>query len=220
MYAELIAEEAEDAGQTDVLGDLGKIRVAGKHLLTLINDVLDLSKVEAGKMDLLLEDFDLAASIADVVAMIKPLVEKNGNRLRVAVEPDLGRVRADCTRTRQILFNLLSNACKFTENGEIALLAGLRGGTVELRIRDTGIGITPAQAAKLFQDFTQADSSTTRKYGGTGLGLSLSRRFARMMGGDITVESEFGKGSTFTYRFPPGGPSGETAEVPAGGPAT
>jgi PAS domain S-box-containing protein len=205
MYAELIREEAEDAGQVDFLPDLDKIRIAGKHLLTLINDILDLSKIEAGKMDLYLEDFDLGALVDEVMAMVKPLADKNGNRLEYSVAPGVRHVNADATRTRQILFNLLSNACKFTDKGSVTLAAGRSGNEVEVRVVDTGIGMTASQQAKLFQDFTQADASTTRKYGGTGLGLSLSRRFALMMGGDITARSERGKGSTFTYRFPASG---------------
>ncbi len=205
-YSEMLQEEAEDLGQDDLILDLKKIHGAGKHLLALINDVLDLSKIEAGKMDLHLETFDLAGMLQEVVATIAPLVAKNGNRLDFRCAEDLGAMRADLTKVRQALFNLLSNACKFTSGGVITLavvperMDGV--GWLRFRVSDTGIGISPEQTKRLFQAFSQADASTSQKYGGTGLGLVISRRFCQMMGGDITVESALGQGSTFTIRLP------------------
>jgi signal transduction histidine kinase len=205
-YSEMLEEDAQASGQKEFVSDLQKIRSSGKHLLGLINDVLDLSKVEAGKMKLFLETFDVANLIEEVMATATPLVEKNGNRLEVHCAEDVGQIREDITKVRQVLLNLLSNAAKFTENGlvslQVARESDVTGSWVVFRIRDTGIGMTPEQTAKLFQAFTQADGSTMRKYGGTGLGLALSRKFCVMMGGDINVESEAGKGSTFVVRLP------------------
>ena len=205
-YSEMLEEDAQAAGQKEFVSDLQKIRSSGKHLLGLINDVLDLSKVEAGKMKLFLETFDVANLVEEVMATATPLVEKNGNRLEVHCTEDVGQIREDVTKVRQVLLNLLSNAAKFTEKGivslEVTREADVTGSWVVFRIRDTGIGMTPEQTAKLFQAFTQADGSTMRKYGGTGLGLALSRKFCIMMGGDINVESEAGKGSTFVVRLP------------------
>ena len=205
-YGEMLLEEAEDLGQPGFIPDLQKIHAAAKHLLALINDILDLSKIEAGKMDLYYETFDVPPMIQDVVATITPLVKKNANALKVHCADDLGPMRADLTKVRQTLFNLLSNACKFTEHGTITLAVtretGAGGGWVTFRVRDSGIGMTPEQMEKLFQEFSQADASTTRKYGGTGLGLAISRKFCRLMGGDITVESALGQGSTFTITLP------------------
>jgi signal transduction histidine kinase/DNA-binding response OmpR family regulator len=205
-YSEMLHEEATDRGLEELGPDLEKIYGAGKHLLALINDILDLSKIESGKMDLFLEDFDVRALVRDVQNTIHPLVAKNQNRLEVQLADDVGAMHADVTRVRQVLFNLLSNACKFTEKGTI---------TVDVRrdvtadeetllfgVSDTGIGLTPEQLGRLFQAFTQADASTSRRYGGTGLGLVISRRFCQMMGGDISVTSEPGKGSVFTVRLP------------------
>ncbi|HEU5249892.1 MAG TPA: ATP-binding protein [Thermoanaerobaculia bacterium] len=205
-YSEMLEEDAEAAGQKPFVADLQKIRSAGKHLLGLINDVLDLSKVEAGKMKLFLEVFDVPNLVEEVVATAQPLVEKTSNALEVSVAPDVGQIREDVTKVRQVLLNLLSNAAKFTEKGTISLDVAretdVTGSWVVFRVRDTGIGMTPDQTAKLFQAFTQADGSTMRKYGGTGLGLALSRKFCVMMGGDINVESAPGAGSTFTVRLP------------------
>jgi signal transduction histidine kinase/DNA-binding response OmpR family regulator len=226
-YSELLQEEAQDLGVEDLLPDLGKINAAGKNLLALINDILDLSKIEAGKVELNLEDFDVGPLVAEVVACIRPLVEKKGNRLVVDCPADLGGLHADPTRLRQCLFNLLGNAGKFTENGTVSLSvrrqtpvlqAGAReptggrpglqntppegAGWLAFEVRDTGIGMTPEQMRKLFRAFSQADASTTRKYGGTGLGLAISRKLTQMMGGDIAVESEPGRGSAFTLRLP------------------
>jgi signal transduction histidine kinase len=183
-----------------------KIHQAGRHLLALINDILDLSKIEAGKMDLHLESFDIAALIHDVVTTVGPLIEHNANTLKLQTARELGTMLADPTKVRQVLLNILSNACKFTEHGTITLEA--HGETVQSRrwirfcITDTGVGMTSEQRGRLFQPFSQADASTTRKYGGTGLGLAISQRFCQMMGGDITVESERGAGSTFAIRLP------------------
>jgi signal transduction histidine kinase/DNA-binding response OmpR family regulator len=205
-YSEMLQEEAEDEGQEGMVADLKKIHGAGKHLLSLINDILDLSKIESGKMDLYLEDFDPKALIEDVRSTIHPLIEKNANTLVVNYPPNLPHMHADITRMRQVLFNLLSNATKFTEKGTVTLEAEVEklGGFdfMVFRIKDTGIGMTPEQLGKLFKAFTQADASTSRKYGGTGLGLVISRRFCQMMGGEVKVTSEYGKGSTFTVTVP------------------
>jgi signal transduction histidine kinase/CheY-like chemotaxis protein len=203
-YSEMLIEEAEDLKLDGFAPDLNKIRSAGRHLLSLINDILDLSKIEAGKMTLFLEEFELSAMVREVVATIQPLIEKNGNALEVSVAPDCGRMRADLTKVRQTLFNLLSNAAKFTENGTIQLAVSRSPDLqrVLFDVTDSGIGMTDAQLGRLFQAFTQADDSTTRKYGGTGLGLVISRKFCQMMGGDITVRSTHGKGTTFRVDLP------------------
>jgi signal transduction histidine kinase/CheY-like chemotaxis protein len=202
-YSEMLSEEAEESNLTEILPDLDKIRTAGKHLLELINSVLDLSKIEAGKMELFLETFALQRLVKEVVDVCQPLAAKNNNRLEYDVASDAGEMRADQTKLRQSLFNLLSNACKFTSNGVVTVRV-TRGsdGIVTFAVRDTGVGMTPAQVAKLFEPFTQADASMSRRFGGTGLGLALSRSFARMMGGDIVADSTEGKGSTFTLRIP------------------
>lgn len=229
-YSEMLQEEAEDLEQEDFIPDLQKIHTAGKHLLTLINDILDLSKIEAGRMELYIESFKISGMVEDVVTTIQPLVEKNSNQLKVECAKDLGSMQADLTKVRQSLFNLLSNACKFTQQGTITLTVsrgdGGLGDTetgklgnwgentsspsdsltteewVTFRVTDSGIGMTPQQMSKLFQAFTQADGSTTRKYGGTGLGLAITKKLCQMMGGDVTVESVSGQGSTFTIQLP------------------
>lgn len=201
-YSEMLQEEAHDLELKVFVPDLQKIQTAGHHLLGLINDILDLSKIEAGKMPLYLEDFDVAETIRDVATTVQPLVAKNRNHLTVHCPDDIGRMRADVTKVRQTLFNLLSNSSKFTEEGTIELAAERRGERIHFRVRDTGIGMTEEQQSRLFEAFTQADASTTRKYGGTGLGLAISRRFCRMMDGDLYCESEPGKGSTFTVVLP------------------
>jgi signal transduction histidine kinase/CheY-like chemotaxis protein len=205
-YSEMLQEEAADLGQEDFVPDLKKIHGAGKHLLALINDILDLSKIEAGKMELYLETFEIRNLVEDVRATIHPLIEKNQNTLRVTYSSELGPMHADVTRVRQVLFNLLSNASKFTERGTVILDVTREeepdGDMIVIRVEDTGIGMSPEQLGKLFQAFTQADASTSRKYGGTGLGLVICRRFCQMMGGDVTVESTPGVGSVFTVKLP------------------
>jgi PAS domain S-box-containing protein len=205
MYSELLQEEAVDRGVESFVPDLERIRAGGKHLLALVNGVLDLSKIEAGKMDLYLETFDIASMVREVATTVEPLIQKKSNKLVLQFPPDIGSMHADLTKVRQILFNLLSNAAKFAENGTITINisrdAG-KGGWITFRVSDTGIGMTPEQLHKLFQPFTQADASTTRKFGGTGLGLVISKNFCQMMGGDVAVESEPGKGSIFTVRLP------------------
>lgn len=205
-YSEMLQEEAEDLGQESFVPDLKKIHASGKHLLELINSVLDLSKIEAGKMELFLEEFEIGGMIQDVTAIIGPLVAKNTNKLDVRCPSSVGTMRADLTKVRQSLFNLLSNASKFTHEGTITLEVARDQAEgkewMHFRVKDTGIGMTQEQLARLFQAFSQADASTTRKYGGTGLGLAISRHFCLMMGGDITVTSEPGKGTTFAIRLP------------------
>jgi signal transduction histidine kinase/CheY-like chemotaxis protein len=221
-YSEMLEEEAQERELHDFAPDLTRIRTAGKHLLTLINDVLDLSKIEAGKMELFLEDFDIQALVRDVESTIRPLVEKGQNSFEVDCPTDVGSMHADLTRVRQILFNLLSNAAKFTQRGRVALqvLPRRQDGQdwLEFVVADTGIGLTPEQQRRLFQSFSQADPSTSRQYGGTGLGLVISRRFAQMMGGDIALKSESGEGSVFTARLPR--VAGNRVPAPAASPAT
>lgn len=204
-YSELLVEEAEDTGDDALIPDLQKIHSAGKHLLGLINEVLDLSKIEAGKMEMHLEDVELGPVLDDVMDTVRPLAEKKGNRLIIEAA-DLGRVHTDITKLRQMLFNLLGNAAKFTEQGEIRLRARREHQAsrewMVFEVEDTGIGMTPEQQSRLFQPFSQADASTTRKYGGTGLGLALSRHFAEMLGGEIDMRSAIGAGTTFTIRLP------------------
>jgi signal transduction histidine kinase/CheY-like chemotaxis protein len=215
-YSEMLQEEAEEQGVADLVPDLRKVHGAGRHLLALINDILDLSKIESGKMELLLEDFELAALVHDVESTIHPLVEKNKNVLVVRCAPGVGSMHADVTRLRQVLFNLLSNASKFTERGEVSLEvareAGPDGDQIVFRVKDTGIGMSPEQQARLFEAFMQADVSTSRRYGGTGLGLAISQRFCQMMGGDVTVASVPGQGSVFTVRLPARVPDRRSAD--------
>jgi signal transduction histidine kinase len=205
---EMMVTNAARFGTEKALEPLRRVNAAGTHLLSLINEVLDLSKIEAGKLELNLERVDLPRLVDEVIGTAGQLAEKNQNRLTVEAQENLGALNTDSMRVKQILLNLLSNACKFTKEGEVALrVRKMADGRdwVELAVADTGIGLTAEQQAKLFQDFTQADSLTARRYGGTGLGLALSRKLARMMGGDVTVTSEPGKGSVFTVRLPNGG---------------
>jgi signal transduction histidine kinase len=202
---EMMVTSAAKFGTEKALEPLRRVNAAGTHLLGLINEVLDLSKIEAGKLELHPEPVNLARLIDEVIGTAGQLAEKNKNRLVVEGVDNLGPLTTDPMRLKQILLNLLSNSCKFTKDGEIALRLSnvVNGGKwIELAVADTGIGMTPEQQAKLFQEFTQADSLTARRYGGTGLGLALSRKLARMMGGDVTVTSEPGKGSIFTLRLP------------------
>jgi CheY-like chemotaxis protein len=202
-YSEMLMEDAEDEGNEETVGDLRKIHAAGKHLLALINDVLDLSKIEAGKMDLYLESFEIPTMIEDVATTVSSVVQKKNNRLNLDIDPSLERMRADLTKLRQSLFNLISNAAKFTENDEITLSARkLDQDWVQFAVADRGIGIPPEKLETIFEEFSQADESTTRDFGGTGLGLAITKRFCQMMGGEIDVESTLGEGSTFTIRLP------------------
>jgi signal transduction histidine kinase len=214
LYTDLLRDEASDRGLDIFLPDLKKIHGAAKHLLALINDVLDLAKIESGKLELLPETFDVPTMIRDVVTTIEPLAQKNANALEVHCPDDQGGMYADLTKIRQSLFNLLSNACKFTESGSVSLDVIREEGEpawITFRVTDTGIGMTPEHVSKLFQPFSQVDPSTTRRFGGTGLGLVITRRFCEAMGGDISVESQPGVGSTFTIRLP--APTGTEAEA-------
>jgi signal transduction histidine kinase len=199
---EMLKEDAETDGDKHLEEPLGRVLRAGKLLLQLINEVLDLAKIEAGKLELQPEEIDLRTLLDDVLETAKPLAERHANRLKLEAEPDLGRAVVDPMRLRQILLNLLSNACKFTERGEVALTAWRAEEGVEFAVRDTGIGIDPEQLPRLFQEFHQAGVAKHRKYGGTGLGLAISRRLIRLMGGDIAVTSELGRGSVFTVTLP------------------
>ena len=205
-YSEMLQEEAEDLGEENFVQDLKKIKGAGKHLLELINDVLDISKIESGKMELYLEDFEIFPILDEIISTIQPLTENKNNTLLVNCPVDIGVMHADITKIRQSLFNLISNASKFTENGSITLTINryleAEQEWISMQVKDTGIGMTPEQMAKLFKPFSQADASTTRKYGGTGLGLVITQKFAQMMGGHISIESEFGAGTAFTIKLP------------------
>jgi signal transduction histidine kinase len=202
--SEMLREDAEAAKQD--IEPLDRVLGAGRHLLALINDILDLSKIEAGRMELHLETFSLVPVIKDVAKTIEPMATKNDNRLVIDCPASLGTIHADQTRFRQSLLNLASNANKFTEKGTITIAAQPQRPDgrdwIMIAVTDTGIGMTEEQIGRLFHEFSQADASTTRKYGGTGLGLAISKRFCQMMGGDITVKSEVGRGSTFTIRLP------------------
>ena len=205
-YSEMLTEEARDRGLANLLPDLDKIHSSGKHLLRLINDMLDLSKIEAGKMELFAEVFEVPALVREVSSTIRPLAERRGNALELRCADDVRWIRADLTRVRQVLLNLMSNAAKFTENGRVILEVErtvVNGAPwMQFRVRDTGIGLSHEQLGKLFKAFAQADASTTRKYGGTGLGLAISRQLCQMMGGEVTVDSALGQGSVFTVLLP------------------
>jgi signal transduction histidine kinase/CheY-like chemotaxis protein len=201
-YSEMLYETAQDEGQDEFLPDLAKIRDAGRHLLGLINDILDLSKIEAGKMELYLEEVDLGALVEEVRSIIQPLAAANANRLEIICPAGLGTFRTDRTKLKQSLLNLLSNAGKFTHEGQIKLEVQSGNGEISFIVGDTGIGMTEEQQGRLFQAFSQADVSTTRRYGGTGLGLAITKHFCEMLGGSIAVESVPGKGSTFTIMLP------------------
>jgi signal transduction histidine kinase/DNA-binding response OmpR family regulator len=205
-YSEMLQEECEDTQQTAFISDLQKIHSAGKHLLHLINDILDLSKIEAGKLDLFLETFSIEQLVKEVSHVIEPIAKKNNNTFTVRLSPNIGQMYADATRVSQCLFNLLSNASKFAQSGKIALeIASVSKDdqeAISFKVSDTGIGMTPEQLKLLFKPFTQADASTTRHFGGTGLGLAITQRFCQMMGGTVSVESVHGQGSTFTLVIP------------------
>lgn len=209
--SQLLQEDATDLGvEEDFTSDLEIINTSGRHLLELINDILDLSKIEAGKMTLYPETFEVLPLIKNLVSTIKPTIEKNGSSLEIDCDGELGTMYQDQTRVRQVLLNLLSNASKFTKNGKITLkirrekdaVASIPGEIITFVVKDTGIGMTESQLKQLFKPFTQGDASTTKKYGGTGLGLAITRHFCQMMGGDIDVQSEFEVGSTFTVWLP------------------
>ncbi|MBE9066621.1 response regulator [Leptolyngbya cf. ectocarpi LEGE 11479] len=205
-YSEMLEEEAEDLGQDDFIPELQKIQGAGKHLLGLINDVLDLSKVEAGHMELYLETFAIIPLVKDVLSTMQPVIANNNNILNIQCSDDIDKMYADPIKVRQSLFNLLSNASKFTQNGTITLsvstYSNAKDNWIEFRIEDTGIGMMPDQLQKIFNAFAQADSSTTRKYGGTGLGLTITKQFIEMMGGTVNVESTVNQGTTFILKIP------------------
>lgn len=205
-YSEMLIEEARDHEDEELVPDLDKIASAGRHLLSLINDILDLSKIEANKMEVFLETFSVADLLRDVAATVAPLMARNGNEFTQDFETDLGEMHSDQTKLRQNLFNLLSNAAKFTNGGRVTLRVRREQRAdrdwLVFQVTDTGIGMSPEQQERLFNAFTQADASTTRNYGGTGLGLSITRSFCRMIGGVVTVESEVGKGSVFTMEVP------------------
>lgn len=221
-YAEMLEEEARDLRQERFVSDLQKIRSAGKHLLTMISEILDLSKAESGRMTLCVERFDVEALVRSVIDTIRPLTERNGNTLRVECGAGLGTMNSDGGKVRQCLVNLLGNAAKFTHQGSITFSTSRQRQEnrewVLFVIRDSGIGMTSEQLERAFEPFTQADDSTARRYGGTGLGLTISRQFARLLGGELTAESEVGKGSVFTMRLPaevrrPQGPPTDTGQV-------
>jgi signal transduction histidine kinase len=202
-YSELLLEDAVGAGQSSCVADIGKIIGAGKHLLSLITDVLDLSKIEAGHMHLEVQDFAVAEVVRGVAQTIQPMAAARRNTLRLGDLSAAGRMRSDRTKVQQVLLNLVGNAAKFTEGGTVALdVTRESDGAVCFTVSDTGIGMTAAQLARLFTEFTQADASTTRKYGGTGLGLAISQRLCRLMGGGITATSAPAEGSTFVVRLP------------------
>lgn len=214
-YAEMLEEQCQELGYVDLAPDLAKINGAGRHLLSLINDVLDLSKIEAGRMELFLEQIGVDELVAEVVAVVQPLVGQNDNRFEPLMADKLGAVGTDITKLRQVLVNLISNAAKFTSHGTIKLEVRREHEQerewLEFAVSDTGIGLTEEQLGRLFDAYSQAEAGTNARYGGTGLGLALSREYCRLMGGEITVESIPGRGSTFTVRLP--------VEVPAPVPA-
>jgi len=216
-YAEMLQEDAEEADQAELVPDLEKIRGAGRHLLGLINDVLDLSKVESGRTEIFAEDFDVADMLRETTATIVPLVEQHENTLVVEGEAGAGSMHSDITKIRQVLLNLLSNAAKFTEGGAITLSVErtATGGQdwLNFKVRDSGIGMTPEQLDHVFEAFEQADASVSKNYGGTGLGLAISRRFCEMLGGEVTVTSELGQGSEFLVRLPARAPEIQPAET-------
>ena len=201
-YSEMLMEEAEDDGLDTYSDDLSKINSSGEHLLTLINDILDLSKIEAGKMELHIEVFELEKHLSQIEATAKPLVEKNGNIFVIEKPDNIKKLTNDQTKLRQILFNMLSNAAKFTKKGTVTLAITESGDDIKFAVIDTGIGMNEEQLGKVFEEFTQAESSTSKDYGGTGLGLPISKMMTEMMGGIMDVESEEGKGTTFSITIP------------------
>ena len=215
-YSEMLAEEAAEGQTSAALEDLGKIRSSARHLLDLVNDLLDLSKIEAGNMSLELETFDLEPLLRDLRERLHPHSTKNSNRFEMLLAQPPGLMRSDPARVRQILQNLLDNAFKFTTGGKVSLIveryAGPGGDWVRFVVEDTGIGIEAAQLERIFEAFTQADASSTRKFGGTGMGLAITQRFSRMLGGDIRVASQPGRGSIFTVDLPCQAPPSDSAK--------
>jgi PAS domain S-box-containing protein len=207
-YAEMIAEEFAETGNEVGRGDAERIRVAGVHLLALINDILDLSKVEAGRLEIASVEVSLSSFVRDAVESIQPAARKRGNEIRLTIDTEHDVVRVDALRLKQCALNLLSNAVKFTENGLITLSVKQLDGQLTVGVADTGIGMSPVQISKIFTPFTQGDSSITRRFGGTGLGLSITRQLARLMGGDVTVASVLGQGSSFVLQMPCAAPVG------------
>ena len=201
-YAEMLLEEVDERALEGSTDELRKVQFAGKHLLGLISDILDLSKIEAGRMDIHMETFDVADMIETVLGTVRPMLARNNNEISVLCPPSIGFIHADLTKIRQILLNLLSNAAKFTDHGTVRLVAARGPKRVQFQVIDSGIGMTQAQIGQLFQAFSQADTSTARRFGGTGLGLAISRAFTDMLGGSIEVESKLGVGTTFTVRLP------------------
>jgi signal transduction histidine kinase/CheY-like chemotaxis protein/HAMP domain-containing protein len=219
-YSEILQEDAADKGDKEPIGDLQKIESAGRHLLGLINNILDLSKIEARKMDVFIEPVDITALVKEVVSIVKPLTDKNENVVEVICPADIGSFRSDQTKIKQCLLNLMSNASKFTSKGTLTLAVAREGDSqVRFGVSDTGVGMTDEQLGRLFQAFSQADASTTKRFGGTGLGLAITKHFCTMLGGDVTVESSPGKGSTFTIRLPDQGVAPAAVELPAPAPA-
>ena len=213
-YSEILQEDAAESGQEQLVPDLKKIEGAGRHLLGLINDILDLSKVEAGKMEVFIEEVEISSLLGEVGAIIRPLVAKNGNSLEIRIAHDIGNMRTDRTKVKQCLLNVLSNGSKFTQNGKLTLAVKRADQSmIQIAISDTGIGMSEEQLGRLFQAFSQADASTTKKFGGTGLGLAITRHFCRLLGGDISVESRVGEGSTFTIVIPDRTEEPERSEI-------
>jgi signal transduction histidine kinase len=202
-YSEMVKEELEDMGETGLVPDLDKINGAGRHLLQLVSDILDLSKIEAGKMTVHAAEFSISSLVEDVKTNVMPMVERNGNSMTFETSEEVQTITTDFMRTKQVLLNLISNAAKFTENGTVTLAIRPEGeSAVAFEVRDTGIGMTEDQQRRLFRAFSQASEDTALKYGGTGLGLVLCRRFCQMMGGDVSVKSTPGEGTSFTVVLP------------------
>jgi CheY-like chemotaxis protein/nitrogen-specific signal transduction histidine kinase len=215
-YSEILQEDAADKGDKEPIDDLQKIESAGRHLLGLINNILDLSKIEAGKMDVFIEAVDIQALVKEVLSIVKPLADKSENVIEVICPADIGSFRSDQTKVKQCLLNLLSNANKFTSKGTLTLRVAREDNSwVCLRVSDTGVGMTQEQLGRLFQAFSQADVSTTKRFGGTGLGLAITKHFCTMLGGDVTVESTPGAGSTFIIRLPDQAVAPAAVEAPA-----
>ena len=215
-YSEILQEDAADKGDKAAIDDLQQIEGAGRHLLGLINNILDLSKIEAGKMDVFIEPIDIQAMVTEVLSIVRPLADKSENVVEVVCPADIGSFRSDQTKVKQCLLNLMSNANKFTDKGTLTLAVAHEGGSqVCFRVSDTGVGMTQGQLGRLFEAFSQADASTTKRFGGTGLGLAITKRFCTMLGGDVTVESTPGKGTTFIIRLPDQGVAATAVEAPA-----